>query len=53
MSVVGFTLRAEPFLYRNRVKRWSETLHVITMENDDNTTGVKDVKKAKTDLQHT
>lgn len=32
MTVVGLTLRAEPFLYRNRVKRWRETLHVIPME---------------------
>lgn len=32
MTVVGLTLRAEPFLYRNRVKRWRETLHVIPTE---------------------
>lgn len=31
-TVVDFTLRAEPFFYRNRVKRWGEALHVIPME---------------------
>lgn len=32
MAIIGLTLRAEPFLHRNRVKRRGETLHVIPVE---------------------